>query len=279
MSEHAPRFPIFVISKGRADICKTSKALTKMGQHHYVVVEPQELALYEKYIDKSNTILVTPFSNLGQGSIPVRNFVLDEAIRMGAEYHWILDDNIQNFYRVNNGRRIMANTSSIFRACEDFAYRYTNVPISGMNYMTFAIPREGLKPFRLNTRVYSCLLIRNDIKHRWRGKYNEDTDICLRVLKDGDCTILFNAFLIDKQATMTMRGGNADIYKESNGRKDFVVSLQRQHPDVVSLVKKWGRWHHHVDYSRFSANKLIRKESVLSVTHTNEYGMSLKRTI
>jgi len=28
-------------------------------------------------------------------------------------------------------------------------------------------------------------LIRNDIPYRWRAKYNEDTDLSLRVLKDG----------------------------------------------------------------------------------------------
>jgi len=44
-------------------------------------------------------------------------------------------------------------------------------------------------------------LIRNDVPYRWRGRYNEDTDLSLRMLKDRWCTIQFNAFLQGKAAT------------------------------------------------------------------------------
>ena len=78
----------------------------------------------------------------------------------------------------------------------------------------FAKRKFKIPPYYPNTRIYSCMLIKNDIPYRWRGRYNEDTDLSIRVLKDGWCTILFNAFLADKSQTMTMKGGNTeDLYK------------------------------------------------------------------
>jgi hypothetical protein len=114
---------------------------------------------------------------------------------------------------------------------------------------------------------------------RWRGRYNEDTDLSLRVLKAGYCTILFYAFLCKKIATMRMKGGNTDeLYKRDNhfdGRLLMAQSLQRQHPDVVRITRKFGRWQHHVDYRPFRANKLKLKENAVISPGTNEYGMRL----
>jgi hypothetical protein len=38
--------------------------------------------------------------------------------------------------------------------------------------------------------------------------------------------------------------------------------LQRQHPDVVSVVQRFGRPHHHVNYGAFRTNALQRDRSV-----------------
>ena len=135
--------------------------------------------------------------------------------------------------------------------------------------------------YYLNTRVYSCILIKNDIPYRWRGRYNEDTDLSIRALKDGWCTILFNAFLCEKQQTMTMKGGNTDeLYKQDgdmDGRLLMAQSLVDQHPDIASVSWKWDRYQHHVDYSGFRRNKLKRREGLKIESGINNYGMILKK--
>lgn len=50
-------------------------------------------------------------------------------------------------------------------------------------------------------------------------------------------------------------------------------SLQEQHPDVTTIVRKWGRWQHHVDYRPFRANKFIPREGVVIPTGVNNYGL------
>jgi len=253
-----PTYPIYVISKGRWESRMTSKALEKINVPYHIVVEPQEYDNYAEVIDKEK-VLTLPFSNLGQGSIPARNWVWEHAISTGSERHWILDDNIQSFIRYNDNKKTEVTNGEIFCHCEEFTDRFSNVAISGMNYMMFVKQEDFVPPYYLNTRVYSCILIRNDIPYRWRGRYNEDTDLSLRALKDGWCTVLFNTFLALKTPTMTMKGGNTDELYQEDGRLLMAQSLQEQHPDVVKVTRKWNRWQHHVNYKPFKKNKLILK--------------------
>ncbi len=270
-----PRFPVYIISKGRADTRLTSNALTRMGVPYSIVIEPQEYDQYAAVIDPKK-ILILPFSNLGQGSIPARNWVWEHSIAAGATRHWILDDNIRAFYRLNNNARNYVKTGTTFYAAEEFVERYENIAIAGMQYVMFAPDRAKCPPFYLNTRIYSCILIQNDIPYRWRGRYNEDTDLSIRALKDGWCTILFNAFLAQKIATMTMAGGNTDQLYQDDGRRKMAQSLEEQHPDIVKIVWKWNRWQHQVDYSGFKRNKLRRKQDVVIPDGVNNFGMILR---
>jgi len=284
-----PKYPIYIISKGRADTRLTSKALERLGVPYTIVVEPQEFDEYAAVIDEAK-ILVTPFSNLGQGSIPVRNFVWEHATELGAERHWIMDDNLRGFFRFNRNRLTPVTDGTIIRCCEDFTDRFENVPMSGMNYFMF-VPRKepNIPPYYLNTRVYSCILLSNseDFQplegRRWRGRYNEDTDLSLRVLKAGYCTLLFNAFICDKMTTMTMTGGNTeDLYLDpDDGRLDMARSLAEQHPDVAWVTEKWGRYQHHVDYRRFKRNNSLKlRDDFESPSEiVDNYGMRFQREV
>lgn len=236
--------PVYVISKGRSDCCLTARVLSKEGVPFRLVVEPQEADLYAREFGVGR-LLVTPFSNLGLGSIPARNFVWQHAKDSGAERHWILDDNIRNFWRRSEGaRKIPSDVAPMFRAAESFVDRYENVAIAGFAYYMFVPNRRHSPPFFLNVHVYSCLLIKNDLPFRWRGRYNEDTDLCLQALSSGWCTILFNAFMAEKMTTMTMKGGNSSELYAGDGRLKMARSLERVWPRVVETKRRFGRPQH-----------------------------------
>jgi hypothetical protein len=270
-----PKYPVYIISKGRWESRLTSKALEKLKVPYHIVIEPQEFENYASVIEKEK-ILILPFSNLGQGSIPVRNWVWEHAIEGGSKRHWILDDNMDGFFRLNRNLKTPIADGTIFRCAEDFVDRYENIAIGGFNYFMFASRKTTMPPFYLNTRIYSCILINNKISYRWRGKYNEDTDLSIRALKDGWCTILFNAFLTLKSQTMTMKGGNTDELYKDNGRLMMAQSLVDQHPDIVKVSWKWGRYQHSVDYSSFKKNKLILKKDINIFDGVDNYGMILE---
>jgi hypothetical protein len=287
-----PKHPVYIISKGRSESMLTSRSLARMKVPHYIAIEPQDEELYEKALDKFNirpyvTLLIAPFSNHGDGPGRARNWCWDHSISIGAEKHWVLDDNIADFYRLQKNKRVRVESGAIFRAAEDFVDRYENVPIAGFQYRFFIAPNSKYPPYVKNTRIYSTLLIDNKCKHRWRGRYNEDTDICLQVLKDGDCTIQFNAFLQGKAATQTVKGGNTEefYHKEgadegkwienvnSEGTRNKSQMLVDLHPDVARMVWRYKRWHHYVDYSPFKKNELRLKPDVKIPEGNNNYGM------
>ncbi len=273
-----PKYPVYIISKGRWESRLTSKALEKINVPYRIVIEPQEYKQYSVVIDPQK-ILILPFSNLGQGSIPARNWVWEHSINEGAERHWILDDNIRWFARLNQNKKIKIDSGICFKITEDFTDRYENIALSGLQYGMFTPALYKCNPAIFNTRIYSCILIKNNIPYRWRGIYNEDTDLSLRVLKDGWCTFLMQAFVCQKIATMEMKGGNTDeLYKQDekfDSRLKMAKSLQRQHPDVVKITRKWRRWQHSVDYRPFKGNRLIKKEGVIIPEGINNYGMVL----
>lgn len=238
------RYPIYVISKGRADRCLTAKFLIKDQVPFKLVVEPQEADAYRAI--GAEQLEVLPFSNLGLGSIPARNWVWEHAKAQGHDRHWILDDNIHMVKRRYQGKRIPCNSDLAFSAIEDFTDRYSNIGISGMNYEMFLPNGEEFKPFVVNCHCYSCLLIRNDLPYRWRGRYNEDTDLCLQVLSGGLCTIQVNCFLIFKVQSMRMKGGNTDQLYQGDGRLHMARALERMWPGVVTVVHRYGRPQHRV---------------------------------
>lgn len=276
------KYPIFIPTKGRYDNPITIKMFKLHNIDFKIVIEKQEYEQYKKVVDK-NQIIVVPHKN--EGLTVTRNWIWDYAEDKGYEKFWTFDDNIGRVYRWNRNRRLQMKDGTYLKVIEDFADRYSNLHIIGMNYVSFCKDRDEIPPYYQNTRVYSNMLLTTNVKlsngEKLRNKlfYNDDTDLCLRVLKDGLPTIEINAFLIDKGTTMQLKGGMTDYYQsdECKGRYTFAEELYNAHPDVTKITKKFNRWHHHVNYTPFKKNKLIRKKDIKIPNVINNYGMVLQK--
>jgi len=286
------RYPIYVISKGRADICKTSVYLSQMEVNHSVVVEPLEVKDYEANLDLKYANIISldlkykedydTFSDIGSGNGvgpgAARNFCWQHSIDNGFKWHWVMDDNTnEGFHWLYQNNKIKCRTGAFFCAIEDFVDGYDNIAIAGLNYSKFCKEIDRVPPYVLNTRIYSYLLIRNDIPYKWRGRYNEDTDLSLRALKDGWCTIQFNSLLAGKITTQKMKGGNTDEFYSKEGTMNKSQMLKDMHPDVTEVVWKFNRWHHQVDYSGFK-QKLIPRYCVSNIDKVDNYEMKIIKT-
>lgn len=300
---NAPNFPFYIPSKGRHEYMITSNVLSALGVSHNIIVEPQEVPFYKKSIDKMGllaNIIELDFSykekyetcdSLGlsrsTGPGPARNLAWEHSVNCGYKYHWVMDDNIRSFRRLNKNERIKVSTGAIFRAMEDFIMRYRNVAMAGPNYNMFIPDYQKTPPYITNTRIYSCNLIRNDIPFRWRGRYNEDTILSLDMLKAGWCTVQFNAFIQEKMPTQTIKGGNTQEFYHKEGKKiegekyaiggtdAKSIMLRNVHPDVSRIVYKFNRTHHHVNYKIFK-QKLVKRKDINVDPSVNNYGMNLK---
>ena len=264
-----PIYPIYIVSKGRGDSRLTSKCLERLNVPYYIVIEPQDYDEYACMVDKDK-ILVLPFSNHGDGPGRARNWVWDHSKKNGFKRHWVMDDNITDFFRLQGNRKLPIGDGGMFRVLEEFIDRFQNVPVSGLQYDFFTIDKSNYPPFVLNTRIYSVLLIDNDCKHRWRGRYNEDTILSLDVLKDGDCTIQFNNLLQGKVNTQVLGGGNSAEFYFNEGTYNKSKMLEMAHPDVCKVVWRYGRVHHECNYRPFKKNELKYREGYDSTDNWDE---------
>jgi hypothetical protein len=251
------KYPIYIISKGRHDVTLTADNFESAGLDYFIAVEPQE---YEQYCRKlgENRVLKLPFSNLGVGSFPARNFCWEHAKANGYKYHWLFDDNILHWRKWVNGTRIkwpQVDTAIAF--VEQYADK-TNFDILGFEEYNFSV-RPPKKPFKHNCHVYSAMLIKNDLTYRWRLKYNEDVDLCLQVLHNGGTTASCVYYLANKVSTADkMKGGNQDeLYKGNDPKKKLLKAkmLERVWPQYAKTVIRFNRIHHLVDWRVFSKKK------------------------
>lgn len=267
-----PRYPIFIPTKGRSKTPYTISIFERLGIEYHAVIEQQEYDDYASVV-KNGKIIVLPHQN--KGLTTTRNWIWNHAqYDLGVPFFWTFDDNIRDIYRLHKNQKYRVDTPAPLAAIEDFAARYSNLFICGMNYEMFVPKLKKKPPITFNTRIYSNMLIKSDIPFRNETFFNDDTDLCLRVLKSGACTALFNAFLIDKIATMYVRGGMTDYYQATDKRLEFAKELQEAHPDVVKIVRKYGRWHHQVNYSPFRSNKLLKCNGIEVSDTPNNYGMT-----
>ena len=247
------KYPIYIISKGRYEKTLTADNFIKAGIKFYIAVEPQE---YEQYFKKigGNNILKLPFSNLGLGSYPARNYCWEHSKANGYKYHWLFDDNIICFKKWINGKR--KNINNIKEALiyvEQFIIK-NNIDIGGFEEPNFVtkIPKN---PFKYNCHVYSAMLINNNLPYRWRLKYNEDVDLCLQVLHNKGKTASCVYYMADKVSTSCkMKGGNqTELYLGNKQEKNLLKAtmLQKVWPQYVKIVIRFKRHHHFINWNIF----------------------------
>ena len=184
------KYPVFIPTKGRYKTPQTINMFKKHNVDFKIVIEKQEFNEYLKIVDKSQ-ILVVPHQN--KGLTVTRNWIWDYAEDMGYEKFWTFDDNIGRVYRWNRNTRFQCKDGMYLKVIEDFADRYKNLPIIGMNYMGFCKSSDPIPVYYPNTRVYSNMLLTtkarlsNGEKLRNKLFYNDDTDLCLRVMNTNKC--------------------------------------------------------------------------------------------
>lgn len=94
-----PRYPIYIVSKGRWESRLTSKALELMNVPYKIIIEEQEYKQYSSVIDNKKILILdkkyqkeyNTFDDLGdiksKGPGAARNFAWDHSIENGYKWH------------------------------------------------------------------------------------------------------------------------------------------------------------------------------------------------
>lgn len=249
-------YPVYIISKGRYDKTLTADNFERAGIDYLIAVEPQE---YEQYCKKlgSHRVLKLPFSNLGLGSYPARNYCWEHAKGNGHKYHWLFDDNILFWMKWINGKRIkIENIKPALLYVECLTKK--QIDILGFEEPNFVV-KPPKKPFKINCHVYSAMLIKNTLPYRWRLKYNEDVDLCLQVLHNGGSTVSCVYYMANKVSTADkQKGGNqTELYQGNKAEKNLLKAkmLETVWPQYAKTVIRFGRHHHLIDWKQFKIKK------------------------
>ena len=75
-------YPVYIVSKGRWENPQTAKLFIQDGIDFQILVEPQEYNNYCKVLGEEY-VTKLPFSNLGVGSYPARNYAWEDSIKNG----------------------------------------------------------------------------------------------------------------------------------------------------------------------------------------------------
>lgn len=253
MASKFNNYPIYIISKGRFEKTLTADNLNKSNIDFRIAVEPQEAKEYIKKLGKEK-VLILPFSNLGLGSFPARNFCWEHAKNNGHKYHWLFDDNILFWMKWINGKRIkIENVTEAITYVEKFTIK-NKIDICGFEEPNFVV-KPPKKPFKNNCHVYSAMLINNELPYRWRLKYNEDVDLCLQVLHNGGTTSSCIYYMANKVSTADkMKGGNqTELYQGNAPIKNLLKAkmLEKVWPQYAKTVIRFNRHHHFIDWKKF----------------------------
>jgi TET-associated glycosyltransferase-like protein len=230
-SSALPRYPVYIPTKGRAKICTTPKFLVEDGVPFRMVVEPQEHAEYAA-IFGAERLLTLPFSD--RGHCEARNWIKAHAKAEGHHRHWQLDDNIISIMQMVKGKRKRCPSGWAFSKCEDLVDRYTNVAVIGLKHQAFIDD----VPLILNRQTYSCFCVLSDLDVNWRH-IPADPDFALQLLKAGWCTMLVQAFVMQKVRSEKMPGGCTPYYV-GNGRLLNAQWMRSTWPGLVTIARKHG---------------------------------------
>jgi hypothetical protein len=219
---------IFIPSRGRAGISALLSHLKSSQVLVNLVVEPQELSLYQdEYADCFN-YLTLPKG--GQGITYVRNYIKELSERLGMCYYWQLDDDISALYQ-RTGQKLQRVGHEAL-ACAAEVFKKEGIALGALEYRQYAWSAN--KSLILNSFCDVCVYVDNGLTNGMRydprveGK--EDRDFAMQVIQRG----LKTARLTDYAFSAPPNGSNA------GGLKDIFYDAGREQQCAEAMVKKWG---------------------------------------
>lgn len=223
-------YPINVLSYGRYEKLKTCKYLVKSKINFYLWIEPCEYDLYIEHINrifnneeqKYITVMKSEYDYhlYNNGGTPMRNNILNYWNEKKIKRAWLLDDNINVYYRIHNGCKNKIYSSLVFKSVENYIENIEEY-VGICSHNIGALVRQGYpRPvITEDTKHYSSLLLLTDNKFRFKHKYNEDIFISIDYLNSGLLNFCFTNNVFDKNTSGKDKGGNTNtIYKDGTNQ-------------------------------------------------------------
>lgn len=222
---------IFIPSKNRLNDEKTYELLLKLGLKPQLVIEPQEV---NEAKEKCFNFITLPDNN--KGITFARNYILDYCRNNNIEYACMMDDDIYNFVRMINNKRVK-NTEDCFLEALDV---FLNEKKCGtMQYHQFGVFAKNYISYNKNLEVIFFLYI-PDLKNVYFEEDTiEDRDFSIDIVLNHGCTTFrLEQLCFCVPSIGTNKGG---IESNSRAQKQIYWSnkmLEKWGPDIIKVVVK-----------------------------------------
>lgn len=205
--------PVYVPSKGRAATITTVKLLEEDGIDHLIVVEPgQDQEEYANRFGEGRLLVLTA---PGRGIAFVRNCCKEHAERLGAKWHWMLDDDIRSFMLREPGNRSKtAGAKDVMAVISRYALSHDNVVRAGTNQNSWP---PGKEPFKINYPPEQCTFNKVGLDAKFRLATHVDFDFTLQLLRMGHCVVTFDWLRTNCPRIGSNAGGLQPAYQDQAG--------------------------------------------------------------
>ena len=234
-------FAVFILSHGRADTITTYKALRDGGYtgRTYVVIDnedDQEDLYRQKFgddiiqFDKKDYLEKTDLGDLDTDrriGVFARNFIQDEAKRLGYKFHLQLDDDVHGFtYRFAQGKVLRAlHCSHLDEVFSGMVEYMKETPITSLSFALSAYNMGGVDGSikdGMTRKTMTTFLMRADDVQYFHMRMNDDITTSLINGMRGKLYYSYLPIEVEVDKTQVKAGGMTDIYqKNGTYRKSF----------------------------------------------------------
>ena len=234
-------FAVFILSHGRADTISTYRALRDGGYtgRTYVVIDNednQEELYRQKFgddiiqFDKRDYLEKTDLGDLDTDrriGVFARNFIQDEAKRLGYKFHLQLDDDVHGFtYRFAQGKVLRAlHCSHLDEVFSGMVEYMKETPITSLSFALSAYNMGGVDGSikdGMTRKTMTTFLMRADDVQYFHMRMNDDITTSLINGMRGKLYYSYLPIEVEVDKTQVKAGGMTDIYqKNGTYRKSF----------------------------------------------------------
>lgn len=267
-------FAVFILSHGRAKEMTTVNMLKryKYTGKYFIVLdnEDEQIKDYIRRYGKNNIIVfdkkkIEQSMDTGDngGSLKcgvfARNFIIDEADKMGYKYHLQLDDDYNGycFRYVKDGRLRSSKVTDLDKFFKESLRYLINGDLDCLGYgvasdYTGGINSKVMKGFC--RKSMNTFFLRADRKFYFVARMNDDVTTNLVNNKIGKKIITVLYAMVSMPATQRMKGGMTDVYTdEGTYMKSFYsVMFEPSACKVDATMKKVKRVHHSITWNNIS---------------------------
>ena len=235
-------FAVFILTHGRAKSISTYRALRDGGYtgDTYIVIDnedDQEDLYREKFgdmviqFDKRDYLEKTDLGDLDDDrriGVFARNFIQDEAKRLGYKFHLQLDDDVHGFgYRfVQDGRLRCVKCNHLDDVLGGMVQMMKEAPITSLSfglssYYLGGVDNANIEKGMIHKTMTTFLMRADDVQY-FHMRMNDDITTSLINGMRGKLYYTYLPVMVYVDPTQVQHGGMTDIYKKNGTyRKSF----------------------------------------------------------